>query len=155
MNNKEKLYLVKFANKDVGSRVNKHLAHVEKLINKVPQVYADTFRSAGMSEDKVKENMDLLGYKYEKPLLPYSVRSVLGTSHGNDFWRGNNLAAYGVPAGAGALAGGMYGLMKDPDEEEDESRIGNAVSGAGWGGALGLAAGAGLANYKQPLVTLS
>jgi hypothetical protein len=153
MNNKEKLYLAKQAgNQDLIGRVNDAVTNSSNLIARINPTVADTLRSNGMDESEVKEHMETMGRKYEEPpLLPFKVRDALGTSYGKDFLRGDNPAAYGIPAGVGALAGGTYGLLKDPDEEEDESRIGNAVSGAGWGGALGLAGGAGLANYKQPL----
>jgi hypothetical protein len=52
----------------------------------------------------------------------------------------------GLGAGTGGAAGALVGALQDPDEEEDESRLGNAakwgLGGAAVGGVLGGGAGA-------------
>ena len=64
-------------------------------------------------------------------------------------FRRNMLGGGGAGAGISALLGALYGGIKKPDEEKDESRLGNAAKYGLGGAALGGVSGAGLAGIDE------
>ena len=64
-------------------------------------------------------------------------------------FRSHMIAGGGAGAGIGTLLGALYGGLKKPDEEDDESRWGNAAKYGLGGAALGGVSGAGLAGIDR------